>query len=60
MTLMNTAEVAEYLGVSDSRVARLSRERLLVATEQNEKDEPLFNQEDVEKYKELAERLGGI
>lgn len=57
---MNVSEVAEFLGVAEVRVTRLARERLLVAAQTDEKDEPLFDKEAVNKYKELAERLGGI
>ncbi len=60
MTLMTVSEVAEFLGVQESRVQRLEREHLLVASEKNAEDEPMFNQSDVAKYKELAERLGGL
>lgn len=60
MSLMSVTEVAGYLSVQESRVLRLERERLLLSKEKNAKDEPLFDQGDVARYKELAERLGGI
>lgn len=60
MTLMNVIEVAEFLGVTDTRITRLEREHLLVAAEKNDNGEPLFERNTVAKYKELAERLGGI
>lgn len=60
MALMTLIEVAQFLGVQDARVARLERESLLVAKERNESDEPMFDDQDVGKYKELAERLGGM
>ncbi len=60
MSLMTVAEVAEFLGVQDVRVERLAREHLLVAKDKDEKGKPLFEKETVEKYKVLAERLGGL
>ncbi|MBT0587688.1 helix-turn-helix domain-containing protein [Alteromonas oceanisediminis] len=60
MSLMNVSEVAEYLGVQEIRVERLERESLLIAKEKDGNDKPLFAREDVERYKQLAERLGGI
>ena len=60
MALMTVSEVAEFLGVQEARVTRLEREHLLIAKEKSESDEPLFDDQDVTKYKELAERLGGL
>lgn len=60
MSLMTVAEVADYLGVKAIRVERLEREHLLNAKEKDASGNPLFDKIDVEKYKELAERLGGI
>lgn len=60
MSLMSVAEVAEYLGVQESRVQRLAREHLLIAKEESEEGKPMFDQSDVSRYKELAERLGGL
>ncbi|WP_016954450.1 helix-turn-helix domain-containing protein [Catenovulum sp. SX2] len=60
MSLMTVAEVAEFLGVQDVRVLRLEREHLLIAADKNEEGAPLFEKDSVEKYKELAQRLGGI
>ncbi len=60
MSLMTVAEVAEYLGVQEVRVERLEREHLLIAIEKTSDGKPLFSKEAVEKYKELAQRLGGI
>jgi len=60
MALLNVNEVAEYLGVAEARVTRLERESLLIAAEKDEKQQPLFDQDAVTKYKELAERLGGL
>lgn len=60
MSLMSVAEVADFLSVQEVRVLRLERESLLIATEKNADDQPLFDQDAVTKYKELAERLGGI
>ena len=60
MSLMTVAEVADFLGVSELRVERLEREHLLIAKDKDANDKPLFERADVERYKELAERLGGI
>ncbi|AZZ99367.1 helix-turn-helix domain-containing protein [Pseudoalteromonas rubra] len=60
MTPMTTEQVAEFLDVKVERVRRLARENLLVAKQQDDQGEPIFDKEDVEKYKELAQRLGGI
>lgn len=60
MTLLNVNEVAEYLGVAETRVSRLEREHLLIAAEKDENEQPMFDKDAVAKYKELAERLGGL
>ncbi len=60
MALMTVNEVAEFFGVQSTRVERLERESLLIAKEKDDQGNPLFERSDVEKYKELAERLGGI
>lgn len=60
MSLMNVKEVADFLNVQTVRVERLERESLLVAKAQSDDGKPLFAREDVEKYKKLAERLGGL
>lgn len=60
MSLMTANEVAEFLGVKVIRVERLEREHLLNSKGKNEAGELMFDRADVEKYKELAERLGGI
>lgn len=60
MSLMTVAEVAEFLGVQDVRVERLERESLLIAKDKDAENKPLFDKEDVEKYKSFAERIGGI
>lgn len=60
MALMTVNEVAAFLSVQDVRVQRLERESLLLAKEKDADGNPLFDQSDVEKYKELAERLGGL
>jgi hypothetical protein len=60
MSLMSVNEVADFLGVQESRVMRLEREHLLIAKEKSADDQPMFDKGDVAKYKELAERLGGI
>lgn len=60
MSLMTVQEVAEFLGVQDVRVERLERESLLISKDKDSAGKPLFDRTDVEKYKVLAERLGGI
>ncbi|WP_371193651.1 helix-turn-helix domain-containing protein [Glaciecola sp. SC05] len=60
MSLMTVNQVAEFLSVQDLRVQRLERESLLLAKDKDADGNPLFDQIDVEKYKELAERLGGL
>lgn len=57
---MSVTEVAEFLGVKEVRVERLEREHLLIAKDKDESGKPIFAKEDVEKYKEFAERIGGI
>ena len=60
MSLMTVSQVAEFLGVQDVRVERLERESLLIAQEKDADGKPLFDSAAVEKYKTLAERLGGL
>ncbi|MCW8091945.1 helix-turn-helix domain-containing protein [Alteromonas sp. ASW11-130] len=60
MSLMTVAEVAAYLDIKEVRVERLERESLLVSKEKDGDGNPLFDKGDVERYKVLAERLGGI
>lgn len=60
MALMTVEQVAEFLGVQTTRVERLARENLLVAAEKDAAGKPLFNEDDVKRYKTLAERLGGL
>lgn len=60
MSLMSTDEVAKFLDVQPIRVERLEREHLLIAKEKDADGNPMFDQQEVEKYKKLAERLGGI
>jgi hypothetical protein len=60
MALMTVAEVAVFLAIQDIRVERLARENLLVSAGKDDKGKPLFDEEDVKRYKVLAERLGGI
>lgn len=60
MSLMTVNQVAEYLSVQELRVQRLERESLLLAKEKDADGNPLFDRSDVEKYKALAERLGGL
>ncbi|GEA12849.1 helix-turn-helix domain-containing protein [Alteromonas sp. KUL49] len=60
MSLMTVKEVAAFLDVQEVRVERLAREHLLISKDKDADGNPLFDRGDVEKYKELAERLGGI
>lgn len=60
MALMTVAEVATFLAIQEIRVERLARENLLVAAGKDDSGKPMFEQEDVKRYKILAERLGGI
>ncbi|GAB3026704.1 MerR family transcriptional regulator [Bowmanella dokdonensis] len=60
MSLMSVSEVAEYLGVQEIRVERLERESLLVSKDKDAEGKPLFDKDDVQRYKEFAERIGGI
>lgn len=60
MSLMSVGEVAAFLNVQDVRVERLERESLLIAKDKDVDGKPLFDRSDVENYKVLAERLGGI
>ncbi|NTS75757.1 helix-turn-helix domain-containing protein [Catenovulum sp. SM1970] len=60
MSLMTVKEVADFLGIQEIRVERLQRESLLVAKDNDSDGNPLFEKDDVEKYKVFAERIGGI
>ncbi len=60
MSVMTVAEVAEFLGVQELRIERLERESLLISKDKDENGKPLFDRNVVEKYKEFAERIGGI
>ena len=60
MGLMTTEQVAEFLGVKEERVRRLERESLPIAAEKDDAGNAKFNEDDVKRYKELAERIGGI
>jgi len=56
---LTVAAAAEFLGITEARVKRLARESLL-STVGGDSEEPLFNSEDLKRYKELAQRIGGI
>ncbi len=60
MALMTVAEVAAFLSIQDIRVERLARENLLVPAGKDNDGKSMFAEEDVKRYKVLAERLGGI
>ena len=53
-------QVAAFLGIQEIRVERLARENLLVAKGKDDQGKPVFDEEDVKRYKILEERLGGI
>ena len=57
---MTVEQVAEFLGVQTVRVERLERESLLPSADKDDSGNPLFEKDAVEKYKVLAERLGGL
>jgi hypothetical protein len=57
---MTVGNVAEFLNVKELRVERLERESLLPSVDKDDNGSPLFAKEAVEKYKLLAERLGGL
>jgi len=56
---LTVEQAAEFLGITESRVKRLARESLLNDVG-GDSDSPVFNAGDVKRYKELAERIGGI
>ena len=60
MALMTVSEVATFLGIQDIRVERLARENLLDPAAKDDNGKPMFQEDDVKRYKVLAERLGGI
>ena len=60
MSLMTVEDVASYLDIQKVRVERLHRESLLTAKDKDDQGNPLFDKADVEKYRQLAERIGGI
>lgn len=57
--LLTVEQVAQYLGITDIRVKRLTRESLLNNVS-DDTNNPMFKPDEVKKYKELAERIGGI
>ncbi len=57
--LLTVDQAAEYLGITDVRVKRLTRESLLNNVS-DDADTPMFKPEELKKYKELAARIGGI
>ena len=60
MTTMTVSDVAKFLDITHIRVERLAREHLLVPCDKDTDGKPLFAEEDVQRYKVLAERLGGL
>jgi DNA-binding transcriptional MerR regulator len=57
---MTVGQVAEFLGIKNLRVERLERVSLLPCADKDADGNPLFDKEAVEKYKVIAERLGGL
>jgi DNA-binding transcriptional MerR regulator len=60
MSLLTTEQVAAVMDIPVIRVERLTREHLLVPVQKDASGKPLFAEEDVKRYKVLAERLGGL
>lgn len=60
MSMMSIQEVAEFLGVQETRIERLEREHLLIAKGRDDDGKAIFDRSDVERYKELSDRLGGL
>jgi len=60
MSLLSIEQVAALLDIPVIRVERLTREHLLVPVQNDAAGKPLFAEEDVKRYKVLAERLGGL
>ncbi|KRS21749.1 hypothetical protein AAY72_07060 [Alishewanella sp. WH16-1] len=60
MSLLTIEQVAALLDIPVIRVERLTREHLLVPVQNDVAGKPLFAEEDVKRYKVLAERLGGL
>ncbi len=59
MDLLNAVQVAEFLGVSETRIERMTKESLLAVVE--EKDgKKMYDKTAIERYKEFADRLGGL
>jgi len=56
---LTTLQTAEFLGMTESRVKRLARESLLNDVSGNP-DSQVLKVDEGERYKELAERIGGI
>jgi len=57
--LLTVDQAAEFLGITDVRVKRLTRESLLNNVS-DDSENPMFKADEVKKYKELAARIGGI
>jgi len=57
---MSVQEVAKFLSAQETRVLRLERQSLLLSSEKNAKNTPLFNKGFVAKCQALAQGLGGL
>jgi|GEM_PF-2376993 hypothetical protein len=57
---MSVQEVAKFLSAQETRVLRLERQSLLLSSEKNAKNKPLFNKGFVAKCQALAQGLGGL
>lgn len=59
MELISITEVAELLGVKESRIERMTKENLLNIFEEKE-GVAMFDKAAIERYKSFADRLGGL
>jgi len=59
MELIDKAQVAEILGVTETRVDRMTRESLLTAIPQDDGSSK-YDKGAIERYKSFADKLGGI
>ncbi|MDP2559923.1 helix-turn-helix domain-containing protein [Psychrobium sp. 1_MG-2023] len=57
--ILTVEQTAEFLGITDVRVKRLVRESLLNNVS-DDAENPQFKADEVKRYKELADRIGGI
>ncbi|OFA32682.1 hypothetical protein BAE46_02675 [Glaciecola punicea] len=53
-------EVANFLSAQETRVLRLERQSLLLSSEKNAENKPLFNKGFIAKCQDLAQGFGGL